>query len=433
MSYANRMFSRRCVILLAWACLLLAAGCKSSKPKSAVERRHITPELVSGSLTVAALPRVYGVDDFVYATPGRLITSDQDNDAGQPLDDSRLIVLVEGSGDSLKGFLYTARLIAKSQVAARLVRQQPLLLLPVRWSHTRNAVSEHMNIKAQKEGAAFLQNMVHAWHLRHGDDPAGGVSLLGFSAGTRVVQIAFGCDVAQGKISATDTGRRPAYMAAVGHVVFVGASISRQDPLPLDVIGGRFINFVNSRDTHFGDRVAFVAPAGAGPVVKHMLSGKSFERSPRFGASANGFDALPSLTRAEHFEAADSSPVARRVFRRINFRVPEELVAYGLLGEKLENDNLADFINLAPNHYIMVGRGPGGTTGGLQFGIYRNLAGEFVQSFVASALLTGRVPDPTLESKPAGLLKRLKGQGKTQEPPGEPNPKPALPGAPAKQ
>ncbi|NIA21014.1 MAG: hypothetical protein GWP05_03365 [Anaerolineaceae bacterium] len=420
------MFSRRWVILLAWACLLLAAGCKSSKSKSAVERRLITPELVSGSLTVGALPRVYGVDEFVYATPGGVISSDQDNDAGLPLDDRRLIVFAEGSGDSLKGFLYTARLIAESQVAAKLIRQQPLLLLPVRWSYTRNAVAEHLNIKAQKEGAAFLQDIVHAWYLRHGDDPAAGVSLLGFSAGTRVVQMAFGCDVAQGEITATDTGRRPAYMAAVGNVTFVGASISRQDPLPLDVIRGRFINFVNPRDTHFGDRVAFVAPAGAGPVVKHMLSGRSFERSPRFGASVNGFDALPTLTRAAHFKAVDSCPAARWVFRRINFPVPEELVAYGLFGERLENDNLDDFVNLAPNHYIMVGRGPGGATGGLPLAIYRDLATEFVQRFVASALLTGRLPDPSLQSQPRRLFKWSK--GKKQEPPVHPGaPKPPTP------
>jgi len=429
MSYANRMFSRRCVILLAWACLLLAAGCKSSKPKSAIERRLITPELVSGSLTVAALPRIYGVDEFVYATPGGVIISDQDNDAGLPLDDSRLIVLVEGSGDSLKGFLYTARLIAESTVVTATLDGGPLLLLPVHWSHTSMPIAEHMNIKAQKEGAVVLQDMVKAWHLRHGSDPEGKISVLGFSAGTRVVQLAFGCEVAQGEITATATGERPAYMGAVTNVAFVGSSISRQDPLPLDVIRGRFINFVNPRDTHFGDRAAYMAPPGAGLAFKHLLSGKSLERSPQFGASVNGFDALPSLTRAAHFEAVDGSPAVRRVFRRINFHVPEELVAYGLLGEKLENDNLDDFINLAPNHYIMVGRGPGGTTGGLQFAIYRDLAGEFVQKFIASALLTGRVPDPKLESKPAGLLKRLKGQGKK----GEPNPKPALPGGPAKQ
>ena len=430
------MLTRRCVILLVSACLLVVAGCKASKSKSAVERRLITPELVSGSLTVADLPKMYGVEKFVYATANGVVDSDRELKSSAPLDDCRLFVLVEGSGDSLKGFLYTARLIAESPVVTSTLDRRPLLLLPVHWSHTSMPIAEHMNIKAQKEGAFVLQDMIKAWHLRHGSDPEGKISVLGFSAGTRVVQLAFGCEVAQGEITATATGQRPAYMEAVTNVAFVGSSISRQDPLPLEVIRGRFINFVNPRDTHFGDRAAYMAPPGAGLAFKHLLSGKSLERSPRFGASVNGFDALPWLAAAEHFEAVAKHPATRTVFRRINYRVPEELVAYGLLGEKLENDNLDDFVNLAPNHYIMVGRGPGGTTRGLQFGFYRDLAGEFVQRFVAPALLTGRTPDPRLESKAKGLFKGLKGKGKKQKSPSElgtKSPTPAPLKAPSKR
>jgi hypothetical protein len=374
-------------------------GCTRKAAAPLIERREITPESVSGALTSGNLGRIYGVDVFVYADGrGGIVASDDKPADALPLDDRRVIVLAEGSGDSLESFLFTARLLASSEFVVR--SGGAVLLLPVHWSESSNPVIEHINTAGQKKGAAILQDVVRVWHLRHGDDHRAWLSLLGFSAGSRVIQLAFGCQVQAGKTTALDTEVRPEGMNAVRHIVFVGSSLSRHDVLPFDHIRGRFINFVNARDTHFGDRAAYAAPPGAGPVLGHVLSSKSLERSPRFGASANGFFAIPTLTAARQFDVADSTSQSRDAFRKVNVHVPEELVAYGLLGEQISNDDLDDFVNLAPNHYILVGRGPGGATGGLQFSVYRDLAAEFVQRFVAAALVSGRTPDPVLYSRP---------------------------------
>lgn len=422
------MAAMRHGILVAAALAVFLAGQGGCARKSAaplIEWREITAESVSGALTAGNLRRIYGVDVFVYADGrGGIVASDDKPADTLPLDDGRVIVLVEGSGDSFEGFLFTARLLAASDSVVR--SGGAVLLLPVHWSESSNPVMEHINTAGQKRGAAVLQDLVRVWHLRRGDDHHHHpwLSILGFSAGSRVVQLAFGCEVQPGKTTALDTGVRPEGMDAVRHVVFVGSSLSRHDVLPFDHIRGRFLNFVNPRDTHFGDRAAYASPPGAGPVISHMFTAKSLERSPRFGASANGFFAIPTLTAARQFDVADDTSDSRDAFRKVNVHVPEELVVYGLLGEQFPNDDLDDFVNLAPNHYIMVGRGPGGATGGLQFGVYRELAAEFVQRFVAAALLTGRTPDPVLRSQPQkrGPLKLFtKGKSdKAEEPADEP-------------
>ena len=93
----------------------------------------------------------------------------------------------------------------------------------------------------------------------------------------------------------------------------------------------------------------------------------------------------------------------------MNVRVPGELKAYNLVGSEVKNDDLDDFVNNAHNHYIMVGRGPGGATGGAVFAQYKDVASEFVRRCVAPALVSGRPATLSLESetRPVAPLKVL--------------------------
>ena len=277
-----------------------------------------------------------------------------------------------------------------------------LLLLPVHWSMTSDVVLEHVSLNHQRHGAVQLQDLVHVHSLRHERNHRASVSVLAFSAGTRVVQLAFGARI-DAERGVTEAGPYPDYMGWVDNVVFVGSSLARTDLVPLEIIRGRLVNFVNPRDTHFGDRAPTVAPAGSKPRLDEVVNPlRIVYRSPGLGASAVGFDELPTLTAPGQFIAADATPEGRAAFRRVNVRVPTDLVPYNLLGVKVVNDDLDDFLNLARNHYIMVGRGAGGTTSGPEFEQYRQVAAAFVQKFVAPVLATGRLTTTVLgaEAKP---------------------------------
>lgn len=410
------MPTRKTSILLLILAALVSGGCRGGargKASEPIVHRPLPARLLQANLVAGNLEALYGTSGFVYAarreTGEVTVVDDTEAAAGMPLSDRRLVILVEGSGDTLKGFRHTARLMATSRHLWPSGSAGAVLLLPVHWSESDNVVAEHVNLTAQRRGAVALQDMVRAHQLRHGDTPGSSVSLLGFSAGTRVVQMAFGgkLDPATGTVT---EGERPAAMDRVANIVFAGSSISRRDPTPFEHIRGRFINFVNRRDTHFGDRAPNVAPAGSkARVIKIVDPSTIVFRSPGFAASANGFDALPWLTAEDQFVAADSSPAARQAFRRVNVRVPDGLKAYNLVGALVKNDDLDDFVNNAHNHYIMVGRGPKGATGGAQFAQYRDVALEFVREFVTPAVVSGRLTTMTLRAKtrPVTPLERL--------------------------
>lgn len=405
------------IVLLSLAGLT-ALGC-GSKPSQvegleSMVRRQLPEDVRTAALTALTLPSIYGTEAFVFARrdvlSGHIDILDDTSAAGDAeLSDVRLVIYVEGSGDTLEGFRYTARLIAESPESWPAGAASTLLLLTVHWSTTDDVVTEHVSLDDQRRGAVELQDMVKVHHVRHQGSRRAMVSLLGFSAGTRVVQLAFGAriDPQQGTAEA---GECPSYMEWVDHVAFVGSSLARSDLVPLERIHGRMVNFVNPRDTHFGDRAANVATPGAKPRVGEMVNPmRIVYRSPGFGASASGFDALPTLTDPEQFVAADGTPAGRSAFRRVNVRVPEGLVPYNLLGARVVNDDLDDFVNLARNHYILVGRGGGGTTSGAEFGQYRELAATFVRRFVAPILATGRLTTTefTAEARPVTPLDRL--------------------------
>jgi len=412
-----------------WAalCCALVAGCGGDKVPEVLEHRVLPHDVGGAQLTPARLGDVYGTTAFVYAVRddegGEVCVVD---DTGAPadaaLDDCRLVVYVEGSGDSFKGFRYTARLIAESPHVFPPGAPRAVLLLPLHWSTSSDVVREHVNFRAQQRGAVALQDMVHAHAARHGGTPGAMVSLLGFSAGSRVVQMAFGARLT-GKAAEAVEGDCPPYMSTVGNVAFVGSSLSRRDPVPFTHVRGRFINFVNPRDTHFGDRAPNVAPAGSGPRLGKLVNPvTAVQRSPGFGASANGFDRLPTLTAPEQFDAVDAWPAGREAFRRVNVPVPATLLPYNVVGTPVENDDLDDFLNQAHNHFILVGRGPAGATSGAEFAQYRDVAAEFVREFVAPALVSGCVPadELTAQAKPVTALDvltaPLKVPGKVIEP-----------------
>jgi len=86
----------------------------------------------------------------------------------------------------------------------------------------------------------------------------------------------------------------------------------------------------------------------------------------------------------------------------VNVQVPQVLVPFNLFGTPLLDDDLDDYLNLAPNHYILVGRGPGGQTGVPTFRQYRAAAEEFVREIVAEAALRGRVTRFDIKAVPHG-------------------------------
>lgn len=401
---------------VALVAIALGAGCAPPQDQQDPKLRQRIPaeEVRSTRLTANTLARVYGAQAFVFVHRQRdgsvLVADDTQYPSEAPLDDTRLVLFAEGSGDTLEAFRHSARLIAESQFALLPGEHPTLLILPVHWSESTDLVREHTNRQAQMNGAAMLQDMVNVQAHRHGDWDEASVSIVAFSAGTRVTQMAFGGRVEDGKTQAV-VGEYPPYMDRVRNVVFMGSSLSRLDPLPLEGIRGRFINFVNPRDTHFGDRAVSVAPAGGGPRLERIINPLAFvERAPGFGASTEGFTRLPTLTTPEQFAAVDEYQRTRRAFRRVNVPVPDGLLAYSLVGLKIEKDNLDDFLNLAHNHFIMVGRGPGGAFGpGGPFDQYRGVAYEFVRDFVTPALTRGRIVKVQLESdaKPIDTLELL--------------------------
>ena len=129
-------------------------------------------------------------------------------------------------------------------------------------------------------------------------------------------------------------------------------------------------------------------------------------RHPMFGASVIGFRHLPTLTRPEQFQAIDEAdgPAMRRAlrqaFRMVNVPTPIDLVPFNVFGDPLANDDGDDYLNLAPNHYVMVGRGPAGGVDDPAFAQYRASAEEFVKEHVAAAALEGRLYRVDLKTKP---------------------------------
>jgi hypothetical protein len=375
------------VVIGCLAAALLAGGCG---PAAQQAQRHIGHE-VEGGLTPAALREAYRTPAFVVrqAAGGKhTAVQDADLSADSQVDDTNLIIFAEGSADTLDGFHWTARLLAESDYGFPGSADR-LVIVVLKWSQGISAVAEHLNREAQERGAAVLADMLEVHRRRHPAD--GHVSLIGFSAGTRVIERAFA-----GAASGNAAGR-PEALARVRHVVFLGSSVGFEEAMPFGGIRGRFINFVNPRDTHFGDRAAYVAPAGETANPLKLLHQATLQRRPRFGASVAGFRNLPLLTGPCQFDAIEAlehsgaPAAARQAFKMVNVPVPPTLVPYSLFGEPLPDDDLDDYVNLAPNHYIMVGRGPGGRTDSPSFKQYRAAAEEFVRDFVAVAATRGRI------------------------------------------
>ena len=376
------------MVLAALAAAIAVAGCRAAPVR---QERRIGSEVL-GALTPDGLRQAYHTPAFVVRqTDGdrRVVVQDADMAADSQIDDTNLLIWVEGSGDSIEGFRWTAGLLAASP-AAFPTHPDRLVIIVLKWSQSSNAVIEHLNHAAQLAGASVLADMLEAHRLRHG--PKGHVSLVGFSAGTRVIQLAYAAAVAnQGEDSHAEA------LALVDNIAFIGSSIGYEEVVPFDSIRGRFINFVNPRDTHFGDRAAFVAPAGGKANPLKLLEQATIQRRPRFGASVTGFLRLPMLTAENQFQAVEAlerssaSPTVRQAFKMINVPVPVALVAYSLFGEPLQDDDLDDYLNLAPNHYIMTGRGAGGKTDVPSFKQYHETAEEFVRDFLAVAVLEGRL------------------------------------------
>ncbi|MCX5655595.1 MAG: hypothetical protein NTY65_13225 [Planctomycetota bacterium] len=378
-----------------WSCLagallcltaLVAGGCA---PAARQAQRHIGHE-VEGALSPAALREAYRTPAFVVRHGGDRFTAVQDTElsADSQVDDTNLLIFAEGSADTIDGFRCTARLLAESPFGFE-SNPDRLVIIVLKWSKGISAVAEHLNRAAQDEGAAVLADMLEVHRRRHHSD--GHVSLVGFSAGTRVIERAFAKAVSE-----RDAGRHEAF-EPVDNIVFVGSSVGLMETPQFEGLRGRFINFVNPRDTHFGDRAAYIAPAGEAANPLKLLHQATIERRPRFGASVAGFHTLPVLTAPSQFEAIEAlehssaPPAARKAFKMVNVPVPPTLVPYNLFGTPLVNDDLDDYVNLAPNHYVMVGRGPGGLTNVPDFKQYRGAAEEFVREFVGDAAFRGRL------------------------------------------
>lgn len=406
--------SRQIAIVPVLAALCLTCGCpppsvSSFPPGTELPRvrRVFTAEEVQGPLTGSRVLDLYGAADFVYAEMADIaartinICSYNSSD-GKTIDDARLMIYVCGSGDSPDGFYHTARLLATSPLVWE-DDGRPLLIVTVHWAPSRDPVADHTNLAAQEAGALRLQQMAQVHHLRHSNNPQAHVSVMAFSAGSRVAQLAYGCEIEPGKFNAVSGRHYPDEMNYIDNIIFLGSSLPRNDPLPFASIKGRFINFVNPRDTHFGDKATYVAPPGVSPSLMRLLSTRIGNHSPASGASAHGFDGIATLVTPQQFEVIDQTEAGRQAFKAVNVKVPNQLTAYGLFGVKMNKDDLDDFINAAPNHYIMVGRGPGGAIDGELFEQYRDVAEEFVRFVVAPAMLTGRVRTTVLFSKPKPL------------------------------
>jgi len=382
--------------------LVAVAGCDTGAtkaPRTPARPVAASPDVL-GRLTPDAMRQAYGTPAFVVRQRNEgchVGIQGVDLPAGAAIDDRHLIVFAEGAGDTVEGFRWTARLLAESPHTFP-GRGRGLAVVLVKWSRSTDAVAEHLNHEHQAAGAALLAEMLEVHRRRHGD--RGRVSLVGFSAGTRVIEMAL-------RGAATgDAAWYPRAQRRVANVVFLGSSLERDETLPPGVVGGRLLNFVNPRDTHFGDRAAYVAPAGGQANLLNLLKQTTIARRPRVGVSATGFLSLPTLTAADQFDALDcleaTGAPSADAFKQVNVPVPPELVPYGLFGQAIEDDDLDDYLNQAPNHYILVGRGPGGRTDVAGFAQYRASAEEFIREHVASAALRGRLDRFHLEHVPEG-------------------------------
>jgi len=380
--------------LAAVACL--PAGCE---PKAPRVPRDIGSDVL-GALTPESLRKAYETPAFVVrdVEDGRHVAfQDTDLATDKRVDDSNLLIYVEGSGDRIPVSRWTMRLLAESAHGFR-DRPHRLVVILLKWGESYGTVAEHMNRKAQMAGAATLNRMLEVHRRRHGD--RGHASVIGFSAGTRVTQWAFAGTVPEGEAT------YPEGLAHADNVVFLGSSISCVDPTPFGAIRGRFLSFINPRDTHYGDRAPFVATAGQEPRFGKFLTLEPLLRHPMFGASVIGFRHLPTLTQPEQFDAIEQAegPATRKdlqeAFRMVNVPTPTELVPFNLFGDPVPNDDGDDYLNLAPNHYVLVGRGPAGRTDDPAFAQYRAPAEEFVKEHVASAALCGRLFRFDLEARP---------------------------------
>lgn len=395
--------------VVALAAVALAGGCAPAAQKA--PPRQITQD-VQGALGPERLRELYATPAFVVRDVRdgrRAAVQDTGLAADAEIDDSNLLVFVEGAGDAVPGFRWTAGLLAESPHGFPSDPDR-LLIVVVHWSQSALAVAEHLNRPAQLKGAAVLNHMLEVHRRRHpgtaaGRVVAGGagghVSLIAFSAGTRVTELAFRGEVAEGESTYPDA------LACVEDIVFLGSSMWCRDGTPFEMIRGRFLNFINVRDTHFGDRAAYAAPAGKSPRVVEWLEQGMLVRRPHYGASVTGFVDLPTLTSVAQFDAIDAALRAgaaplRDAFRRVNVPVPRSLVAYSLFGDAAPDDDFDDYLNLAPNHYILVGRGAGGSIDVPSFKQYRASAQEFVQEFVAAAALRGRLDRFDLKTLPQG-------------------------------
>jgi len=396
---------RYCVpAALALAAAILAAcaaSCGGCEPQAQRRPRHIGSDVLGG-LAPQALRDAYATPAFVVrdlADGRHAALQDTDLAPNAHVDDSNLLIYAEGSGDTVDASRWTMRLLAESPYGFP-NRPERLVVVLLKWSETQDVVAEHLNRKAQLQAAARMNDMLEIHRRRHG--ARGHASVIGFSAGTRVTQFAFSGQVPEGEDS------HPEGLAHADNIVFLGSSMCCLDETPYDKIRGRFLSFVNPRDTHYGDRAPYAAPAGESPRFLKMLDPASLQRHPNFGASVLGFRRIPTLTSAEQFDALEAAraadpqgPVAR-AFRMVNVPVPMGLVPYNLFGDPVPNDDADDYLNLAPNHYTMVGRGPAGRTGVPTFAQYRAAAEEFVREQVGAAALRGRVFRFDLEAQPVG-------------------------------
>ena len=365
---------------------VLAGGCE---PKVRRAPRYIGGDVL-GALTPQALREAYRTPAFAVRDvhDGRHVAlEDTDLPPGAAVDDSNLLIYVEGSGDRVKLSRWTMRLLAESPYGFP-ERPHRLLVVLLKWGKSHDVPTEHLNREAQMAGAAVLNDMLEVHRRRHGE--RGHASVIGFSAGTRVTQLAFLGDVPEGE------DVHPAGLAHADHVVFLGSSISCEDSTPFEGIRGRFLSFINPRDTHYGDRAPFIAPAGQEPRYGKFLTLEPMIRHPNFGASVIGFRPLPTLTRPDQFDALERAgpgarPALRRAFKRVNVPVPADLVPFNVFGDPVANDDGDDYLNLAPNHYILVGRGPAGGIDGPDFVQYQAPAEEFVREHVGAAALCGRL------------------------------------------
>ncbi len=377
---------------------VVAFGCRGGGRREA-ETRVRPPR---GALTAAALREAYGTPAFVVrrTVDGRHEgVRDVDLPPDAMIDDTYVVVFAEGAGDTAEGFYRTAGLLAESPYGFPEAPDH-LTILHLKWSESTSVAREHLNRAAHIRGAAALDTMLEVHRRRHGK--RGRISVIGFSSGTHVIKLAFEGARPEGR-----PVRRKALDHA-DHVVFLGSSIGGEDPTPYETVRGRFLNFVNPRDTHYGDRAVYVAPSGQKVRWGAFLKGAPVLRRPHFGASVAGFRHLPTLTAPEQFEAIEAidaagkpEPVAR-AFKMVNVRVPAGLIPYNTFGQPVASDDVDDLTHLARNHYIMVGRGAQGRTGIAEFAQYRAVAEEFVREMVASAATHGRVYRFTLRSEPRG-------------------------------